>query len=308
MVLTDCCIELEKSPQGVERAASSTNHVVYPKVHRLLHVSECLQQITGSSSAEGITKSFLQIVPDLIQTIKEIFISEKNSNLQNGLRGLPHETNVRAAEKDNGVLKLIGGLSEVLQRLCLENRGKLHTTEIKKWGSSLAILPMLDFLKPFFQNCPEHVRLHERLELLAGNMKRIFTDSQQFADEVFRRDLTNLSISLIHFAKSKSNSSNLVRFELTERAHRWTNSSSEGRRPRPDTVGGYPVPSYSAYTVPVTEEAVVSVRPVYKLGSEAINHDVNSNDFEALPDSSAEGARITEGQLVGKTTLLLFFA
>ena len=182
-VLTDCCIELEKSAEGVERAASSTNNVVYLEMHGLVseHVSKCCQQIY-SSSTENITKPFLAIVPDLIQAIKEIFVIKKNSKAQNGLRGLPDKavenyvSKVRAAEKDNNVLKLICEVCEVLEQLCLENCGNQPTAEIKKWGSSLAILSMLEFLKPFFhhdQKCMEHLRLHKRLELLSGNIKGI---------------------------------------------------------------------------------------------------------------------------------------
>ena len=418
MVLTDCCIELEKSAEGVERAASSKNHVVYLEMHGLVleHVSKCCQQIYESSSAESINEPFLVIVPDLIQTIKEIFVIKKNSKAQNGLRGLPDKavenyvSKVRAAEKDNNVLKLICEVCEVLEQLCLENCGNQTTAEIKKWGSSLAILSMLEFLKPFFhhdQKCMEHVRLHKRLELLSGNIKGIMSDPLQFANEVFMRDFANVSMSLIHFAKFEPSS--LVRFELTDSAdsledcnrgnleydvHQDTYSQEfHIKKDLEDElqlhavayvhIGGQPrqVGAFQAVimvsesavehfdkcmkrfhnvamikvqdtnsdkrrvilcstqrrtlselllvlkrdlsgdvldmaqsevtqcrltlrTLPDTGEAVVSLRLVYKWGSEAIV--VDSNDFEAVADSSAQGARIPEVQLVGKSALLLF--
>ena len=413
-VLTDCCIELEKSAKGVGKAASSKNHVVYLERHLLVpqHVSKCCQQIC-SSSAESINKPFLVIVPDLIQSIKEIFVVKRNSKAQNGLRGLPDKTvenyvsKVRAAEKDNKVSKLICEVCEVLEQLCLENCGNQSTAEIKMWGSSLAILSMLEHLKPFFQNCPEHVRLHKRLQLLSGNMKGIMSDPLQFADEVFKRDLANVSLSLIHFAKFDP--SNLVRFELTDTAdslvdcnranleydvHQDTYSQEFHIKKdledelqlhavayvhidgQPRQVGAFQaviMVSESAVehfdkcverfhnvamikvqdtnsgkrwvilcstqrqklselllvlkrdlsedvldltkskvtqcrvtlrTLPDTGEPVVSLRLVYKWGSEAIV--VDSNDFEAVADSSAQGARIPEVQLVGKSALLIF--
>ena len=415
-VLTDCCIELEKSTEGVERAASSTNQVAYLEMHRLVpkHVSKCWQQIF-SSPLENKTKPFLVIIPDLIQTIKAIFVVEKNSKAQNGLRGLPHKTveklvlKVRAAEKYKKVLKLICEVCEVLEQLCLENLGNQPTAGIKIWGGSLAILSMLNFLKPFFQNCLEHVRLHKRLELLSGNMKGIVSDPLQFADDVFMRDFANVSMSLIHFAKFDP--LNLVRFELTDSAdslldcnranveydahqntfsqefHITKNSEDElqlhavayvhidgqsrkvgafqtvimlsesgGERFEKCMKGFQNVTMIKVQntnsdkrrvilfskqretlsellltlkrdlsedaldmtqsevtqchltlrTLPATGEAVVSFRLVYKWGSETI--DVDSNDFEALADSSAKGARIPEVQLVGKTTLLLSLA
>ena len=414
IVVTDCCIELEKSAEGVERAALSTNHVVYLAKHVLLpqHVYKCCQQIC-SSAAESISEPFLVIVPDLIQSIKEIFVIKKNSKAQNGLRGLPGKTvencvsKVRAAEKDNKVSKLICEVCEVLEQLCLENCVNQSTSEIKMWGSSLAILSMLECLKPFFQNCLEHVRLHKRLQLLSGNMKGIMSDPLQFADEVFMRDLANVSMSLIHFAKFDP--SNLVRFELTDSAdslvacnranleydvHQDTYSQEFHIKKdledelqlhavayvhidgQPRKVGAFQAVimlSESAVehfdkcvarfhnvamiklqdtnsdkrrvilcstqrrtlselllvlrrdlsedvldltqsevtqcrltlrTLPDTGEAVVSLRLVYKWGSEAIV--VDSNDFEAVADSSAQGARIPEAQLVGKSTLPIF--
>ena len=413
-MLTDCCIELEESAKGVEKAASSTNHDFYLERHPLVpqHVSKCCQQIC-SSPAASIKEKFLVIVPDLIQSIKEIFVIKKNSKAQNGLRGLPDETvdnyvsKVRAAEKDNKVSKLICEVCEVLEKLCLENCGNQPTSEIKMWGSSLAILSMLEFLKPFFQNCLEHVRLHNRLQLLSGNMKDIMSDPLQFADEVFMRDLANVSMSLIHFAKFDP--SNLVRFELTDAADSLVdcnranlehdvhqNKYSQEFHIKKDLEGelqlnavayvhidGQPrkVGAFQAVimlsesavehfdkcmkrfhnvamikvqdtnsdkrrvtlcstqrqtlsellfvlkrdlseaildltqseitqcrltlrTLPDTGEAVVSLRLVYKWGSEAIV--VDSNDFEAVADSSAQGARIPEVQLVGKSALLIF--
>ena len=222
-VLRDCCIELEDSTKGVDRAASSPNHVDYLEMRRPTpkEVVRNYQQMC-SSSAECITEPFLTIVPHLIQTIKEIFVLEKISQVQNGLRGLSDQTleqyvsKVRDVGRNNRVRQLVCEVCKILEQLCLENCGKLPTAEIEKWGKSLALLSMLEFLKPFFhdQHCLQNVRLHKRLELFSGHLRDIMSDVVDVADEVFGRDFCNVSLSLILFAKFDP--SKLVRFEVTD--------------------------------------------------------------------------------------------
>ena len=66
---------------------------------------------------------------------------------------------------------------KVLEDLCLENCGKRSTAEIERWAKGLALLPMLDFLKPFFQYCTQDIRLHTRLELFSGNLRDIMLET-----------------------------------------------------------------------------------------------------------------------------------
>ena len=89
MALRDCCMEKENSVEGVERAALSTNPVRHLEIHRAIpkDIAQKYQQVC-SSSEESIIKIFLAIVPNLIQNIKEIFVDENISEVQNGLRGL----------------------------------------------------------------------------------------------------------------------------------------------------------------------------------------------------------------------------
>ena len=221
LVLRDCSIEMEHSPEGVERAASFENPVVYVEMQQRVSadVVERCKQIC-SSSEECINETFLRLVPDLIQITKEIFVHEEVAQVQNGLRGLPDEnleqfvSDVRSAEKGNEVLKLICEVCKMLEMLCLQNRRGRTTKEIEKWGKSLAILSMLLFLKSLFQSCHRDTRLYKRLELFSGYIRDILSEPQDFADEVFIRDFCNLGQSLIHFAKSDP--LKLVRFEFTQ--------------------------------------------------------------------------------------------
>ena len=220
VVLRDCCIELERSVEGVKRAALSKNPVGYLEIHRAIpkDIARKYQQLC-SSSEESIIKIFLTIVPNLIQSVKEIFVDENTSEVQNGLRGLSEGrleqflSNVRDAEKNLRIRKLVCVVCEILERLCLENCGKQPTTEILDWGETLAISSMLSFLKLFFQNHEQGIRLHKRLELLSRRMKDIMSDQLDTADEVFMRDFSNVTLSLIRFAKFSP--SKVVRFELT---------------------------------------------------------------------------------------------
>ena len=231
-VLQDCCIELESSGEGIERAASSTNLICYLQMQRRIpnDILRNYQRIC-SSSAECIIKTFLDILPRLIQTVKEIFFDELFSQVQNGLRGLCEGTmeqfvsNIRDAERNNRIRQLVCEVCKILEQLCLKNCRQQSTADIKKWGNSLAILSMLDFLRPFFQNFVQDVRLHKRLELFSGHLRDIVSDLVDVTDEDFMRDFSNLSRSLIHFAKFDP--SKLVRFDLLDSANSPVTSTRE---------------------------------------------------------------------------------
>ena len=123
-------------------------------------------------------------------------------------------SDVRDGERKNKVRPLVGQMCKVLEDLCLENCGKRSTAEIERWAKGLALLPMLDFLKPFFQYCTQDIRLHTRLELFSGNLRDIMLELMDVEDEAFVRDLSDVVLSLIAFAKFDP--SKLVRFELLD--------------------------------------------------------------------------------------------
>ena len=96
-VFRDCCIELEVSADSVERAASSTNHAQYliqsieSRCPLPIEIKKKYQEVCSSFKVSTI-RSFLIVVPYLIQNVKDIFVDEKMSEVpQNGLRGLPKE-------------------------------------------------------------------------------------------------------------------------------------------------------------------------------------------------------------------------
>ena len=225
-VFRDCCIELEDSADRVERAASSTNHAQYLiqsiesrcKSSPLpIEIKKKYQEVC-SSFKESTIRSFLIVVPYLIQNIKDIFVDKRMLEVpQNGLRGLPKEkldhsvSSVRKAEEKHSRLDLFCSSCNILEPLCLENYDKEANTEIEKWGESMAILPMLNYLKPFFHHSCQDVRLHKRLDLVSRCLRESITD-REYIDEVFVHDLSNVLMSLIQFAKIDP--SKVVRFEL----------------------------------------------------------------------------------------------
>ena len=222
-VFRDCCIELELSAENVERAASSTTHAQYLiqsiENHCLLpqEIKRKYHEIC-SLFEESTIKTFLIIIPYLIQNIKDVFVEKRMSDVpQNGLRGLPKKTldrfvsSVRNAEGNNGFFELLCDFCNILERLCTENYDKEPNAEIEKWGESVAILPMLNYLKPFFQHCCEDIRLHKRLELFSRCIRETIT-GRDYIDEMFVHDSCNVLMSLIHFAKIDP--SKVVRFEL----------------------------------------------------------------------------------------------
>ena len=225
-VFRDCCIESEDSADRVERAASSTNHAQYLiqsiesrcKSSPLpIEIKKKYQEVC-SSFKECTIGSFLIVVPYLIQNIKDIFVDKRMFEVpQNGLRGLPKEkldhfvSSVRKAEEKHSRLDLFCSSCNILDPLCLENYDKEANTEIEKWGESMAILPMLNYLKPFFHHSCQDVRLHKRLDLVSRCLRESIAD-REYIDEVFVHDLSNVLMSLIQFAKIDP--SKVVRFEL----------------------------------------------------------------------------------------------
>ena len=216
-LLRDCCIELETSAEGVERAASSSSYVHYMEIHRPVPEDIKERHPEIFSSPKESTKAFVAVVPNLIQITKEIFVEEEVSKVQNGLRGLPKETieqfdlSIRNAERNNKVGQLVYDVSRILELLCLQNCD-LPSIEIKKWGENLAVLHMLKVLKPFYKHCKQDVRLYKRLELFSGRLRDIVSERVDITDGVVLRDFCNVSLSLVNFAKFDP--SKLVKFEL----------------------------------------------------------------------------------------------
>lgn len=219
-LLRDCCIELETSAEGVERAASSSSYVHYMEIHRPVpeDIKERHPEIFSSpEESTKSTKAFVAVVPNLIQITKEIFVEEEVSKVQNGLRGLPKETikqfdlSIRNAQRNNKVGQLVYEVSRILEQLCLENCD-LPSIETKKWGENLAVLHMLEVLKPFYKYCKQDVRLYKRLELFSGRLRDIVSERVDITDGVVLRDFCNVSLSLVNFAKFDP--AKLVKFEL----------------------------------------------------------------------------------------------
>ena len=216
-LLRDCCIELETSAEGVERAASSSSYVHYMEIHRPVPEDIKERHPEIFSSPKESTKAFVAVVPNLIQITKEIFVEEEVSKVQNGLRGLPKETieqfdlSIRNAERNNKVGQLVYDVSRILELLCLQNCD-LPSIEIKKWGENLAVLHMLEVLKPFYKYCKQDVRLYKRLELFSGRLRDIVSERVDITDGVVLRDFCNVSLSLVNFAKFDP--AKLVKFEL----------------------------------------------------------------------------------------------
>ena len=221
-ILTDCCIQLARSAQEAERAASSEDHVNYLQVYqKTSHDSASKYEQMCSATGESIAPAnFLTFVPHLIQDIKAIFRDQMIPEVQNGLRGLPKDTlermasQLREAKRESKIRQLVCEVCKILEELCVNNCDSQHPADlIRKWGESLGIWFMLEFLKPFFQKSPKDVRLHKRLELFSRCTRDIMSDVVD-AEQVSLLGFFDVSFSLIHFAKFDP--AKLVRFELTD--------------------------------------------------------------------------------------------
>ena len=233
-VLRDLCIEMECSAEGVERAASSTNHADYflishsteirpPNENRRpipQDIASKFRQVCLQSH-EPCLKTLLSIIPYLIQSVKEIYVDCGSTEPQNGLRGLSKDkidafvSNVQKAEQEENVGDLVYEMCEILEQLCIENRYNQAKAEIKEWGERLGIGQMLISLNQFFQHSQQDIRLYKRLDLFSRNLRDIMTCRVR-SDQVFiyLHDVCNILLSLIGFARCDP--SKLVRFELVD--------------------------------------------------------------------------------------------
>ena len=232
-ILTDCCIQLAKSPEEAERAASSEDHANYLQVYQKISrdTASKYKQMCSSTEESIASTNFLAFVPHLIQDIKVIFRDEMIPEVQNGLRGLPKDTlnrmasHLRDAERESKIRQLVCEVCKILEELCVNNCDSQHPADlIRKWGRSLGIWSMLEFLKPFFQKSSKDVRLHKRLELFSCCTRDIMSDVGN-ADQVSMLGFFDVSFSLIHFAKFDP--AKLVRFELTDSTNLPVTSGSE---------------------------------------------------------------------------------
>ena len=233
-ILTDCCIQLATSAEEAESAASSEGPANY-----LLEVYQKISNDTASkyqqmcsSSEESIASNFLAFVPHLIQDIKAIFRDQVILDVQNGLRGLPKDaldrmaSQLSEAKRERKIRQLVCEVCKILEELCVANCDSQHPVDlIRKWGESLRIWSMLEFLKPFFQKSPADIRLHKRLELFSRRTRDIVSDEVD-ADQVFMLGFFDVSFSLILFAKFDP--AKVVRFEITDSTNSPVKCVSEG--------------------------------------------------------------------------------
>ena len=225
-ILRDCCIEMATSRKDLDLAISTENCAGLLESYRQIRqipsdiAEKCQLLFMTRDSESTISADFLVIVPQLVQTIKEIFRDEKVPHQQNGLRGVRDETafqkmvsNIQEAAKEEKIFNLFCEVSYILEHLCLNNNGNRSTeNEIHQWGSSNMIISMLQFLEKFFQSSEEQ-RLFKRLQVFSFNIRDIMLNPEGF-ERNFLRDFHNVALSLLKFAKFDP--SQLVRFELSD--------------------------------------------------------------------------------------------
>ncbi|XP_068705571.1 uncharacterized protein [Montipora foliosa] len=225
MVLRDSCLEMERTGDGVGKAAASKKLDAFIAIRMQGKIPDCLKDFFvfvcedfSSSSEKCFIEEFMSVVPELIQMIKEVFVdNEADYEEQTGLRGLsdealaPLKSSIWVSRQHNNARNLMCHVSEILEKLCQQNCCYELKSEVEKWGESLANLTMLEFLKPYFQNCPKNRRLHKRLELFAKQTRNIMSNS--ITDDFFIRDFANVALSLNDFAKFDA--SKLVRFVVS---------------------------------------------------------------------------------------------
>ncbi|PFX27791.1 uncharacterized protein LOC111327147 isoform X3 [Stylophora pistillata] len=219
-VLRDCCIENETSKGEMELAIQTENFAsVLVMKKRLPESFGKTCTLMFSSQENGfITSSFLCIVSELIQAIKEIFREEKIQRIPSGLQGVEEgetlqkiTSGIRDAAHDKNIFKLWNEVCHILEILCRANNDdRQRESQIQRWRRCAMMIEMLSFLEKFFQ-CTEGRRLYKRLEFFSYLLGDIMSNPVAFEGS-FSRDFHNVAVSLLKFAKFDP--SHLVRFEL----------------------------------------------------------------------------------------------
>ena len=202
-ILRDCCIEMANSKEEMKWASSIdlTNILV---ANRIISNEVSQQYRAMFSSAENVVKAnFLELVPHLVQAVKEIFRDESIPLSQSGMRGLGEETVIRIASaiqnaaKDKKILSLFTEVSNILEKLCQENNNNpsQNTVEkIQEWGRSVMVITMLDSLEDIFETAgSDPRRLRERLRDASLHLKDIMSDQKAY-EGIFLRDFHNVSL------------------------------------------------------------------------------------------------------------------
>ena len=236
-ILRDCCIEMATSRKDLDLAISTENCASLLESYRQIRqipgdIAEKCQLLFMTREESTILEDFLVIVPQLVQTIKEIFRDENVPHQQSGLRGVVDETvlqkmvsNIEEAVKGKKISRLFCEVSYILEHLCLNNNGNRSTkNEIHQWGSSNRIFTMLQFLERFFQSSEEQ-RLFKRLHVFSFNIRDIMSNPEGF-ERNFLRDFHNVILSLLKFAKFDP--SQLVRFELSDPINSFHTRGNDG--------------------------------------------------------------------------------
>ena len=154
-VLRDCCIENATSKGEVESATQTENFASVLVMKKRLPESfgKMCTRMFSSQEDEFITSSFLCIVSEFIQAIKEIFREEKIQRTPSGLRGVTEEatlqnvtSGIQGAAHDKNILKLLNEVCYILEILCRNNNNddRQEESRIQRWGSGVMMGDMLE--------------------------------------------------------------------------------------------------------------------------------------------------------------------
>ena len=232
-VLRDCCIENATSKGEVDSGTQTENFasVLVMKKRLPESVGKTCTRMFSSQEDEFITSSFLCIVSELIQAIKEIFREEQIQRTPSGLRGVTEKatlqkitSGIQGAAHDKNVFKLFSEVCHILAILCHNNNDdRQKESRIQSWRSCAMMAVMLFFLERFFQSTDAR-KLYKRLEFFSFSIGEVMSNPTAF-EESFLGDFHNVAVSLLKFAKFDP--THLVQFELKDPTNSINNQTKD---------------------------------------------------------------------------------
>ena len=220
-IIRDCFIEVCDDEHDLSESPSSEQIIGFLQEKKAFpnDMANQLRQLINGCPAGGhmaVLRTLIEVVPPLVQLVKESFREQSEYKKHEGLWGIPEHIvphfveKVRAAMDNPLCTRIICELSRALTELCLQNRNGRRSEEIESLGSSLVINQLLDILAPFLQSGYE-LKLQKRIRRV-GNCLTEIIDNLHASDNLATGYYARLTLAFLQFAELDP--CNLVQFDI----------------------------------------------------------------------------------------------
>lgn len=203
-ILRDCCVELlrDNCPSDFFAEALEERGKLTERLMTNLKKAEN-EEISYERSHD--------IIPELIQAVKETFSGRLHRPMLNGMWGLDSAErneltrNITDARKELESYKIQVEIFKILEMLCKKNRDTLRSfgkapDKVNYFAEQANVKEVLQIVEPFFLG-EEGIRLKERITTLSHSMLSMLRGAPESKDPFFVNDIHNIALSLLKFVE-----------------------------------------------------------------------------------------------------------